>query len=718
MNVCVRGRPVTEDQPPRLTRAGVSKGCQEYSEISVGNGLPFSVRQANTLRSLSLSIGCIESARSVEAGQALRSRMTAITPLEQSIDDPTPHERAGPLIKNISKPSLKGQYVPEFVRLKNALEQEVLLQCNCSEALIDFAKSRMTAEDRCISNYLIEQGFLDASVFYWGISGKMNVRYASDGSLSAIAPIDKKLKPFETEGILFVPALDLNQKVVFAAAPLGHQLEAFERALGYFDEATSKIVLVTPEYQKALTVTTASANALAQDDVSMSAVYRFLPSQRKLLTVSPIIFLGALGFAFDALFWGLLILLTLSLGVTGLLRLASFFTYSDRQEFTVPKLEKWPHYTVLVPLYKESAICRQLVDGLDALDYPKDALDVIFLVEQDDELTQKNLRKLLKKSMRMIILPPGKPQTKPRALSVGLAATKGEFVTVFDAEDRPEPQQLKKAICQFALEGQDVACLQAALSIDHAEESWLVRQFAFEYAALFDVFLPFLSRKNLLLPLGGTSNHFRVSALRKVGGWDPFNVTEDADLAVRFARQGFKTRTLNSSTFEEAPLTLKAWLHQRTRWHKGWIQTLAVHLRNPRLAYKQLGLKNFALLLLTFFGGMLCLWAAPWTVWMFGKLALNYYSTGMQAFDAFSIYAMFCFLFGLGGSVVTVLQGSAKRGFRPRTWEIASIPLYWVLGCIASYKALIEFAIKPHYWRKTEHGIVRQRGKMKSAQRL
>ncbi len=563
MNVCERGRPVIGNRPHELTGAQ-----QEYSDISMGNDQPFSTQQANILRSLALSIGRIDNLRTVEAGQALRSRMTTIVPL----DHPTGKQRGTKSqrkdLQSNLKTTEKGSSGSEDEPIKDTLEREVLLQCNCSEALIDFAISRSSDADECISSYLIEQGFLDASVFYWGISGRLNIRYAADGSLSAIAPIAKTLKPFETEGILFVPALDLNRKVVFAAAPLGHQLEAFERALGYFDEAASKIVIVTPQYQRALTVTTASSNALAQDNLTLSAVHRFLPSQRKLLTISPIVFIAALSFSFNTVIWGLFILLTVSLGTIGLLRLASFFTYTARQDMAVPELENWPHYTVLVPLYKESAICRQLVEALDALDYPKEALDIIFLVEQDDELTQGNLRKLLKKSMRMIILPPGKPQTKPRALSVGLAATKGDFVTVFDAEDRPEPQQLKKAICQFALEGHDVACLQAALSIDHADENWLVRQFAFEYAALFDVFLPFLSRKNLLLPLGGTSNHFRVGTLRKVGGWDPFNVTEDADLAVRFARHGFKTKTMNSSTYEEAPLTLKAWLHQRTRWHK------------------------------------------------------------------------------------------------------------------------------------------------------
>ncbi|WP_093178970.1 glycosyltransferase [Pseudovibrio sp. Tun.PSC04-5.I4] len=676
---------------------------------------PLSVRQANTLRSLSLSIGCVENQTSLQASQALKKRMVSINPLEEHIENAGySHGYLGeghrPEYKNIRKKT-QTRYVPEFLKYDNALERDVLLQCNCSEALISFAQTRMEKSCTSVSHYLIEQGFLDVAVFYWGVSGRMNIRFAQAGSLSSIAPIDDKLKPFETEGILFVPALDLNQKVVFAAAPLGHQLGAFEKALSHFDEATHKIVLVIPQYQEVLTVTTASSNALANDDLSMSALNRFMPSQRKLLTISPVIFLGALGFASEHLYWLGMALLTISLGAIGILRLASAFSYSDKDEIKVPNITNWPQYTVLVPLYKEAAICRQLVDALEALDYPKEALDIIFLVEQEDDLTQKHLRKLLKMSMRMIVLPSGKPQTKPRALSVGLAATKSEFVTVFDAEDRPEPQQLKKAICQFALEGHDVSCLQASLSIDHAEDKWLVRQFAFEYSALFDVFLPFLSRRNLLLPLGGTSNHFRVSALRKVGGWDPFNVTEDADLAVRFARHGFNTKTLKSTTYEEAPLTLTAWLHQRTRWHKGWIQTLAVHLRNPVLTYQQLGFKNFAMLLLMFMGGMLCLWAAPLTVVAFTRILWNYHQIGAEALNGFSIYALFCFLFGLGGTVATVLQGSAKRKFRPTLLEILSIPLYWVLGCIASYKALIEFFVKPHYWRKTEHGVAQQRGK-------
>ncbi len=96
--------------------------------------------------------------------------------------------------------------------------------------------------------------------------------------------------------------------------------------------------------------------------------------------------------------------------------------------------------------------------------------------------------------------------------------------------------------------------------------------FAFEYAALFRGMLPWLSANRLLLPLGGTSNHFRRAALEEVGGWDPYNVTEDADLGMRLARFGYRTETIACPTYENGPDTFATWLPQRTRWFKGWMR--------------------------------------------------------------------------------------------------------------------------------------------------
>ena len=100
--------------------------------------------------------------------------------------------------------------------------------------------------------------------------------------------------------------------------------------------------------------------------------------------------------------------------------------------------------------------------------------------------------------------------------------------------------------------------MQARLAIDNASDGWLSRHFAAEYAGQFDVFLPALAKLRLPLPLGGTSNHFRADVLRKVGGWDPFNVTEDADLGMRLARFGYRTGVIGSTTWEEAPVAFSA----------------------------------------------------------------------------------------------------------------------------------------------------------------
>jgi glycosyltransferase XagB len=165
--------------------------------------------------------------------------------------------------------------------------------------------------------------------------------------------------------------------------------------------------------------------------------------------------------------------------------------------------------------------------------------------------------------------------------------------------------------------------VQARLTIDNTHDSLLTTLFTAEYAGYFDVFLDGLSAMLLPLPLGGSPNHFRTSILRRVGGWDSYNVTEDADLGLRLARLGYRTEMIASRTHEEAPAQLGLWLKQRTRWMKGWMQTWAVHMRSPGRLLRELGLKGFvgmqlivlgnvaaALLHPFFLFGLLILWAA------------------------------------------------------------------------------------------------------------
>ena len=235
--------------------------------------------------------------------------------------------------------------------------------------------------------------------------------------------------------------------------------------------------------------------------------------------------------------------------------------------------EERPVYTVLVPLRHEAHMLPQLLAGLDRLDWPRDRLDVKLIIDEDDVVTLGAARTLARTTpYEIVIVPAGGPRTKPMALQYALSFALGEFVTVYDAEDRPHPGQIAEAYATFRQGPPSLACLQAPLVIDNPETSRLAGLFAVEYSTLFDGLLPALVKLRLPLPLGGTSNHFRRAALERAGGWDPWNVTEDADLGIRLTRFGYETATISLPTLEEAPVTLAPWMRQRARWFKGWLR--------------------------------------------------------------------------------------------------------------------------------------------------
>ncbi len=216
-----------------------------------------------------------------------------------------------------------------------------------------------------------------------------------------------------------------------------------------------------------------------------------------------------------------------------------------------------PAYTVLVPLYREASVAADLVRHMQRIDYPASKLQVLLIVEADDCETRAALaRHATAPLFEIVVVPPGGPRTKPKALTYALAFARGDLVVVFDAEDRPEPDQLRKAAAAFR-ERPELGCVQARLTPDN-EGSWFARMFALEYAANFDVLLPALADWGAPMPLGGTSNHFPRALLEKVAAWDPYNVTEDADLGIRLARFGYCSTTIFSRTYEEAPVTFPA----------------------------------------------------------------------------------------------------------------------------------------------------------------
>jgi glycosyltransferase XagB len=344
-------------------------------------------------------------------------------------------------------------------------------------------------------------------------------------------------------------------------------------------------------------------------------------------------------------------------------------------------------------------------------DYPKSKLDIKLVVEQRDPETLSRLVELeLPGRYEIVVAPPGAPQTKPRALNIALASARGELIVVYDAEDIPAPDQLRLAAARFAAE-KDLDCLQGRLAIRNAEESWLARQFAVEYATLFDFINPGLCALDLPIALGGSSNHFRVRSLIDVGAWDEWNVTEDADLGIRLARFGYRVRALDSDTSEEAPHQLKNWFRQRVRWQKGWMQTLIVHTRRPNFFRRDLGPKR-AFAALTLIGGAIvgCLF---WPVFAAATLwrALTVGDDGALA-PAREMTDVYVYILALAGAFSIALPASIAqrlRGSRLSLRTVALMPVYYMLVCAATWAALIHLALWPYYWGKTDHGMRRPR---------
>ena len=371
-----------------------------------------------------------------------------------------------------------------------------------------------------------------------------------------------------------------------------------------------------------------------------------------------------------------------------------------------------PAYSIVVALHREARVVRQLASALDAIDYPRGKLDIKLVIEADDVATYRALAALkLPPRYEIIVAPSGWPRTKPRALNIALPLLRGEFVAVFDAEDAPAPRQLRDAAERFLRAPRDIACLQAQLCIDNAEDSWLTRLFAIEYAVLFEVVLRGMASLRLPLPLGGSSNHFRTGVLREICAWDAWNVTEDADIGLRLARLGYRCETLQSTTDEEAPAFFSAWLTQRMRWSKGWTQTFITLSRDPARLISEVGWSGAGVLALM----MTNLVAAP-LLWPVLSAALVYHlaSAGLPRPESVLIIVettlwLSVALFGAGSALWLTLLGMTRRKLLGLWLVLPLLPLYYLLMSIAAWAALYDLAVRPFHWRKTEHGLARTR---------
>lgn len=373
--------------------------------------------------------------------------------------------------------------------------------------------------------------------------------------------------------------------------------------------------------------------------------------------------------------------------------------------------KKWPMYTILCPLYKEWQIVPQFVQAISKLKYPHSKLDVMLILEADDTDTINQVKHMdLPSYMRVVVVPDGQPKTKPKACNYALNLARGKYAVIYDAEDVPDPLQLKKAVIAFEqLKHKNVVCLQAKLNYYNPRQNLLTRLFTAEYSLWFDLILTGLVSINAPIPLGGTSNHFKLDHLKLLQGWDPFNVTEDCDLGMRLFKYGYTTAILDSTTWEEANSDLGNWIRQRSRWIKGYIQTYLVHMRSPHefiSDWRQPHLITFHLIVGSKVLSLLLnpiLWLTTLSYFLLNQLTGDFISSLYYGWIYY--LGVFSLVFGNFMYLYYYMIGCAKR----QQWDLIKyaffIPAYWLMMSIASWKAFYQIIFKPHYWEKTIHGL-------------
>ncbi|WP_270374754.1 glycosyltransferase [Marinicauda sp. Alg238-R41] len=443
-----------------------------------------------------------------------------------------------------------------------------------------------------------------------------------------------------------------------------------------------------------------AAHALFQTRPQHSARSALKPSPA--LVAGPGLFCLGVGLAAPTLFQSLILALLLA-GVTAALVWRIVAALWDVRPAPAPPLAdaRLPPISVLVALHDEARVIPDLVTCLEALDYPAEQLQILFAIEADDHSTLVAARAAVHPDrIDILAIPPIGPRTKPKALNYALKFATGSLIAVYDAEDAPHPSQLKAAAAHLAADGR-LGCVQAPLSWYNGPDNWLTRQFQLEYAVQFAAVLPLLARFNMPLPLGGTSNVFRRDALVACGAWDPFNVTEDADLGFRMARYGWRAGMIGPGTQEEAPITLTAWQAQRSRWLKGHLVSWLVQMRDPAGLARTAGPGALASLQLTLGWNVIsALLHGPSLVW-----ALATTLVGLAGAPGGPGLGLAVLPAGYLTGMLSAALAARRTGTQLRWLDILTMPAYWAMQTVAIARALRELGARRYWWSKTSHGV-------------
>lgn len=602
-------------------------------------------------------------------------------------------------------------------RPNRALLGDVLVKSGALDSKsLAHALEQQRAQDARLGHILVANRVISAEDLSAALSTQSALRRVDLRTAPADTELVSKIDPYRCLDLEAVPWQSING-TLFIALSTPDTAEAAVEACGAGAEKIAFVLASAEDIRRAITMT---FKAQLRDDARDRCPEGFscrawgLRSRRWRVMLAGCLTLVCLIlaplFALQLLMSWILLANAMTMG----LRLVALFSRAQNGKTILPAdtprladYKKLPCVSILVPLLREARVAQKLLNGLAALDYPIALLDIKLVLEEDDTVTRAALDRMdLPPNMEIVSVPTGNMKTKPRAMNYALPFCRGEIIGVYDAEDRPEPSQIRKVVAHLQDAPPDVACVQGYLDFYNSGATWLSRCFTLEYAIWFRVILLGVQRLGVPIPLGGTTVFFRRKLLDRIGAWDAHNVTEDADLGMRLARFGFRCEMIGTTTMEEATPRPLPWIRQRSRWLKGYAITWATHMRDPGQLYRDLGLRGFIGFQILFLGALTSYLSIP-LFWLLAVLSLGFDLPFWQTFPPGLSTAFFASMF-LGQTIMlTIAVVAARDSGRPGLvpW-VFILPFYWPLGAVAAYRAIAEVFYAPFYWHKTEHGVM------------
>ncbi|WP_290780146.1 glycosyltransferase family 2 protein [Hoeflea sp.] len=621
-------------------------------------------------------------------------------------------------IRTSSPRSTRGNLHSQNMRSMTAgPEARFFLQCGIGKPQVNAAAAAAETNATSIEKELIAEGVIDPELYYSWLAGELELPFLTEIDPDQVVQLPSMDVLLHRDGPLRLSRAGSQVTII---VPEARTIEAEKARFARRPGLRGRLMVASPAtIRRAVWQAGASDRVrkitfeLDQDQQDASARRVMTGPQGFVLALA--VYTAATGF----MLWPFLaftvlhILLTMFLSGGIFLRLSALIASSFKPKRSPPlkrvNRRKLPIYTVLIALHDEADMAPAIVSRIAALRWPKSLLDVKYVCEADDEATIRALQaQNLGPESEIISTPAFGPRTKPKALQYALQGARGSLIAVYDAEDKPAPGQLLEAWAVFCSNDARLGCLQAPLAIANLGRSWISGLFALEYSGLFRVLIPFLAQTRMPIPLGGTSNHFRRAALKAAGGWDPHNVTEDADLGIRLYAHGYRTGTLTSATVETAPTTPQVWAPQRTRWLKGWTQTWLVAMRRPRHTVSALGIRGFVVFQLLIAGMLISALTHP-LMFIFVAVTIAWLaSSTASSISTFQSTLMWIDLINIGVSYLTFIAmgwrgfTAHERGKMKGYWVLLT-PAYWFMMSMAGWRALGQLMSNTHLWEKTPH---------------